>query len=353
VRRRLYVDQTHVRGHVTGIERVSLGLFSPERLAPHEVVPVRSRGLPGMILTQQLGLPLRGLLDRDALFLFAGFPPGPACALMGDRLLLYVHDLFLLTRRDELNARARAYMAPSFALAMRTVRRFFTNSLTTAAELRRHCRPEALVAPLRPSVPDVFGLGGIAGAAPFRPGEPLRMLAIGTIEPRKDYPAAIALTEALNRAGFPAELHVVGRVGWGEHPYLAAPPPFLTLHGYLGDEALRALAETSHLLLSTSKAEGLGLPLLEIQHGGLPVVAPEAEVFTEVLGPSGLFVRPGDPAGAARLVAEAAVSGRLGRAAALSRPNVARWNGLAEADTALFLAFLDRGPAVYGDRDAR
>ena len=55
---------------------------------------------------------------------------------MGDRLLLYVHDLFLLTRREELNARARAYMAPSFALAMRTVRRFFTNSLTTAAELR-------------------------------------------------------------------------------------------------------------------------------------------------------------------------------------------------------------------------
>ena len=32
-----------VRGHVTGIERVSLGLFSPERLAPHEVVPAWMR----------------------------------------------------------------------------------------------------------------------------------------------------------------------------------------------------------------------------------------------------------------------------------------------------------------------
>lgn len=347
-RRRIYVDQTHVRGHVTGIERVALDLFAPERLAPHEVVPLRSGGVPRMILDQQLGLPARALADRGALFVFPGFPPGPLCALLGERCLLYVHDTFLLSRPEDLSWKARAYMTPGFALAMRYARRIFTNSLTTGADLRRYCAPDAMVAPLRPGVADVFGLAGSAGAATYREGAPLRLLAIGTVEPRKDYPASIALVHALNRAGIPAELHVVGRVGWGRHAFLDAPPPFLTLHGYVGDEALRALAETCHLLLSTSKAEGLGLPLLEVQHGGLPVAAPDAAVFAEVLGRSALRIRPGEPEAGARIVADAARSGGLARAAALSRPNVARWNALAAADAARFRDFVERGPCAYG-----
>ena len=68
---------TGERGHVTGIERVTIDLFAPKRLAPHEVRPVTSDTLAGMIAGQQLGLPLRALLDRNALFLFPGFPPGP------------------------------------------------------------------------------------------------------------------------------------------------------------------------------------------------------------------------------------------------------------------------------------
>lgn len=346
--RRVYVDHTHIRGHVTGIERVALDLFSPERLAPHEVVPLRSGGLPRMILDQQARLPLRGLIERDALFVFPGFPPGALCAALGERCLFYVHDSFLLTRPQDLNWKSRAYMAPGFALAMRYARRLFVNSLTTGAELRRFCRADALVAPLRPPVRDVFGLGGIAGPAVWSEGEPLRILAIGTIEPRKDYPASIALVAALNAGGIPAELHLVGRTGWGRHDFLDAAPPFLRLHGYVGDEALRRLAESCHLLLSTSKAEGLGLPLLEVQHGGLPVVAPEGEVFSEVLGASGIHIRPERPEQAAAALAAALRDGRLAEAAGRARENVARWNRLSEADGARFRDFLDRGASAYG-----
>lgn len=346
--RRIYVDQTHVRGHVTGIERVALDLFAPERLAPHEVVPFRSDSLPRMVMDQQFGIPLKGLADPDALFVFPGFPPGPLCALLGERCLFYVHDTFLLSRPQDLSWKSRLYMTPAFAIAMRYARRIFTNSLTTGTDIRCYCSPDAMVAPLRPAVHDVFGLADAAGAAPFREDEPLRLLAIGTVEPRKDYPASIALVDALNRAGIPAELHIVGRIGWGRHDFIESPPPFLTVHGYVGDEDLRRLAETCHLLLSTSKAEGLGLPLLEIQHGGLPVVAPEAAVFSEVLGSSGIFIRPGEPEAAARIVADAARSGGLSRAAALSRGNVARWNALCTQDAARFRAFLAEGPAAYG-----
>ncbi|WP_132250013.1 glycosyltransferase [Methylobacterium segetis] len=348
--RRIYIDQTHLRGHVTGIERVARDLFAPEQLAPHDVRLLRSRGLPAMIAAQQIGLPLRGLRDRDALFVFPGFPPGPLCAALGDRCILYVHDTFLLTRPEDLSWKSRLYMAPSFGLAMRYGRRFLVNSRTTGRELRRLCRPDALVALLRPAVGDVFGLAGLPAGRPApAPGEPLRLLAIGTIEPRKDYPAAIAIVGALNRMGVPAELHVVGRVGWGRHAFLDDPPAFLTLHGYVDDAGLRRLVERSHLLISTSKAEGLGLPLLEVQHGGLPVAAPEGPVFAEVLGASGLFLRPDDPEGSASALAAWARGGRLAAAADAARGNVSAWNAAARADAARFSDFLARGVAAYAE----
>lgn len=350
--RRVYIDQTHLRGHVTGIERVALDLFAPERLAPHIVLPLRSTSLPRMIAAQHLGLPLRALADPSALLVFPGFPPGPLSVLLGERCLTYVHDTFLLTRPADLSWKSRAYMAPSFAFALRHGRRFLVNSRTTGAAVRALCAPSALVALLRPAVRDVFGLADLPGPAAYGPGEILRILAIGTIEPRKDYPAAIALVAALNAAGCPAELHVVGRVGWGRHDFLAAPPPFLTLHGYVDDAGLRALAGGCHLLLSTSKAEGLGLPLLEVQHGGLPVVAPVGPVFTEVLGPSGLFVEPADPGRAAADLLTFIRAGGLDRAARAARANVARWNGLAAEDAERFRRFLADGDTVYaGDRE--
>lgn len=345
--RHIIVDQTHIRGHVTGIERVALDLFSPEALAPHEVRTARAFGLPRMILAQQLGLPLRGLLDRQGLYVFPGFPPGPLALTMGRRCLIYVHDTFLLTRPEDLHRRARLYMAPSFALALRLGSRFLVNSHTTGTAVRAVCRRDAMVALLRPAVRDVFDLATLPGPAAYVEGAPLRLLAIGTIEPRKDYPAAIALTAELVAAGIPAELHLVGRCGWGRHDFLDAPPPFLRLHGYVDDHGLRELAGTCHLLLSTSKAEGLGLPLLEIQHGGIPVAAPEGEVFSEVLGGSGLFLQPEDAKSSAAAILNWAREGGLARAAGAARANVARWNGLAAGDAARFKRFLAEGPTAY------
>lgn len=344
---RVYVDHTHLRGRVTGIERVALDLFSPQALAPHEVRALRSPSLPRMMLDQHLRLPARGAADRDAMFVFPGFPPGPLALMLGARCLTYVHDTFLLTRPRELNWRARFYMAPSFALALRFGRHFLVNSRATGEDLRRFCRPDALVALLRPAVRDVFGLADLPEPAGYAPGETLRLLAIGTIEPRKDYPAAIALVAALNAAGLRAELHIVGRIGWGRHDFLDAPPPFLRLHGYVDDSALRALVARCHGLVSTSKAEGLGLPLLEVQHGALPVIAPEGAVFSEVLGASALFIDPRDPAAAAAAVSGWIRSGRLLEAARASRANVRRWNTLAAADADRFRAFLGEGVRAY------
>ena len=54
----IYVDHTHLGRHVTGLERITLELFSEAALAPLDVVPVRARGVRQMVTTQTLGLPM-------------------------------------------------------------------------------------------------------------------------------------------------------------------------------------------------------------------------------------------------------------------------------------------------------
>ena len=62
------------------------------------------------------------------------------------------------------------------------------------------------------------------------------------------------------------------------------------------------MLQGADLFICTSHDEGLGLPLLEAQYGGLPVVAPDAAIFHEVLGVSGIFVDPADPVAAATTI---------------------------------------------------
>ena len=55
----IYVDHTHLGRHVTGLERITLELFSPAALAPLQIVPVTASGTRQMVTTQTLGLPMR------------------------------------------------------------------------------------------------------------------------------------------------------------------------------------------------------------------------------------------------------------------------------------------------------
>ncbi|MDX7953980.1 glycosyltransferase, partial [Lichenihabitans sp. Uapishka_5] len=178
----ILVDETHCGRHVTGLERITLELFSAEALAPLRLAPVRAPGRKAMMLGQTLGLPVRALVERAALVLCPGFPPSiPLMLLAGDRVIPYIHDLFLLTRPDDLNRRAKLYMVAPFRFTVRRAALFLVNSEATAAELRRFCRPEARIVPYRPAVRNVFGAE--PGDRATRAGTPggLRLVAVGTV----------------------------------------------------------------------------------------------------------------------------------------------------------------------------
>jgi glycosyltransferase involved in cell wall biosynthesis len=329
----IYVDHTHLGRHVTGLERITLELFSPAALAPLDVIPVTARGTGQMVATQTLGLPMR-LAASSSILLCPGFPPSPLLRPFASRVLPYIHDDFLLTREADLNRRARLYMAKPFKLALRHYPRFLANSRDTKRKLATHCRPNAEITLYRPPVRNVFNLQSAERAQRASQTSPLRVVALGTVEPRKNFVAAGNIVRALHAQGFSgATLDLLGRKGWGEDWQILEKMSGVTLHGYQPPESVSRILDQADIFICTSHDEGLGLPLLEAQYAGLPIVAPDAAIFHEVLGESGIFIDPSDHTAAAAQIA-AALSGEQWRARYVdaAAQNLLRWNSLAATD---------------------
>jgi hypothetical protein len=309
--RHLRIDHTHMGRRSTGIERITRELFSPSVLSPLPVETVTAgSGRLGVVMAQNTTLPREALRHSDDVFVFPGFPPSPYFSLARrDKTVLYVHDVFLLTRRAELNLAARLYFAPLFALAVRSLKHFLTNSEYTASTLRPFCRADASITLCRPAVRNVFGL------------------TVGDRASRTDAPGSLTMCAM--------HLHIIGRPGWGPDAEWLAQQPYVKLLGPLPDRDARAAIEAADFLICTSRDEGLGLPLLEVQHGGVPVIAPDMPVFREVLGRSGLLVDAENAGAAAAAIATLHASeGWRARSTEAALANVARWNALAESDHA-------------------
>ena len=119
------------------------------------------------------------------------------------------------------------------------------------------------------------------------------VLAVGTLEPRKNLAAAV---EAARLAG--VELRVAGAAGWGG---VAAP-------GWLGepsDEQLAALMRGARCLVYPSLYEGFGLPVLEAMACDTPVVTSRGGATEEIAGGAAVLVDPRDPAAIAAGIDEA------------------------------------------------
>ena len=119
------------------------------------------------------------------------------------------------------------------------------------------------------------------------------MLAVGTLEPRKNLAAT---QQAAQRLGVP--LKVVGARGWGD----------VHVDGWLGrvsDDELAALYRGARCLVYPSLYEGFGIPVLEAMACGTPVVTSAGGATEEVAGGAAVLVEPLDPAAIAAGIEEA------------------------------------------------
>jgi len=341
-RRTLVVDRTHLGRRASGIERITEELFSDEALRP---LPVEGFGASGtgklaVAAAQMARVPLAMAARPCTVWAFSGFPPSPLAALFRERAVVYVHDLFLITRKQDLNRAAKLYMSVPFRFAVERLRYFLVNSVTTGDNLAPYVRSDAEIRPYRPEVRNVFNLS--PNGPPRTGGAPLVLGAVGTGEPRKNFRAAAAIAVELGRRLDRAvELHVIGRAGWGEDHAALSAMPHVKLQGFLPETKAKRVMEGFDALICTSHDEGLGLPLIEAQYAGLQAIAPDRPVFREVLGASGLFVDPDDAAGAAAVLeARFGETGWRDRAAAAAEANIRRWNGLAAGDRSRVIAFM-------------
>ncbi len=160
----------------------------------------------------------------------------------------------------------------------------------------------ALLRPV-PLAAEMVGIPRLFGGAPSEQ-QPIRFLAIGTVEPRKNQ---LALMQAFNRLHrrrpeLDLRLDVVGTL---HHAVAAAvreeenvSEGCIRLHEYLPDEQLHALVRKAHATAFVSLAEGYGLPIAESLWQGKPCLCSNIGSMKEIADDGGcLLVDPQDPQG--------------------------------------------------------
>jgi glycosyltransferase involved in cell wall biosynthesis len=76
----------------------------------------------------------------------------------------------------------------------------------------------------------------------------------------------------------------------------------VVFHDGVTDQEYRDLLSTAFALVSASKDEGFGIPLVEAMQNGTPVVVSDLDIFSEVAGGAGTFFNPDSPEGFAKAI---------------------------------------------------
>jgi glycosyltransferase involved in cell wall biosynthesis len=197
-----------------------------------------------------------------------------------------------------------------------------------------------------PGLPDLDGGHGQAGGRGDSRPQGRYILAIGTIEPRKDFPTLVAAFDQLAHDRPDVTLVIIGADGWGT-PALddaissARHADRITRLGYLAEADVLSWLGSSAALAYPSRYEGFGFPPLLAMSMGIPVVATAAGAIPEVTGTAASLVPVGDVdalgAALAAVLDDDGLAFRL-RQAGVARARCFSWSGCATAMVALYEA---------------
>jgi glycosyltransferase involved in cell wall biosynthesis len=280
-------------------------VLSPHR---HEVA-LKALWLP--IVETQLGC--------DAI-LYPYWPSPPRRRPEAPPAAICVYDLAFKLRPAEVPWQQRAYMGSVLGPALRQAHAVLVISETTRDDLL-NCYPipglenKVVLLPL--------GLTPLPPAGALPPGlEPGYILAVGTVEPRKNYPRLLAAYRQLRsrqlegQADVP-ELVIAGRPGWayGDTLQQIAAEPGVRYLDHVDGGDLTALYESAAVHAFPSLYEGFGLPLLEAMAHGVPSVVSNVGALPEVANGAAVLVDPEDVSsiagGIERLLQDSALRDKL------------------------------------------
>jgi glycosyltransferase involved in cell wall biosynthesis len=143
------------------------------------------------------------------------------------------------------------------------------------------------------------GPTGLAAAGVRRAGGERYVLALGTIEPRKDMPLLVRAFDVVASHDPDVRLVVAGQDGWGVEAFTAAVA--VARHrdrvvrlGWVTDEVRADLLAGATAFAFPSVYEGFGLPPLEAMAAGVPVVTTRTGALPETVGDAAILVEPRD-----------------------------------------------------------
>jgi len=276
------------------------------------------------------------------------FVPAHVVPLAHPRSVVTIHDLGYRAFPGAHPWRSRQYLEASTRWSAGVARRVIVPSEATARDLlAAYGTPRARIAiiphgygsrfrPL-PEAAVAAGLARLGIAPPY-------ILAVGTLQPRKNLVRTLAAFERLVARGLPHHLVLVGRRGWLSDPIFAAlgsptSPARGRVHltGYLADDDLPIVYNGAAALAFPSLYEGFGLPALEALACGLPTLTSNTTSLPEVVGDAALIVDPLDTDAIAdglwRLLTDGGLRAEL-RARGLERARVFSWARAAAATLA-------------------
>ncbi|BDX34501.1 glycosyl transferase family 1 [Mycobacterium antarcticum] len=261
---------------------VPAGAVVPEWLQESELVDVRRAPVAG-VLFEQIYLPI--VSAGHTLLNFAG--PAP---IMKRRQLVTMHDAAPFRWPQTYTKAFVAFYRVMYTLLGRWAQQLVTVSHFSARELN-----DVLRIPLSRFVVAGCSADALSSVVPVRPDLDVShpfYLVVGTLAVHKNLPAPVQALVASGRS-----VVVVGASGDRQaFSQSSTMPQGTVIAGHLDDSELAWLYQNARALIFPSKYEGFGLPPLEAQKLGCPVVTSFAAALPEVVAQAGLYFDPDDPA---------------------------------------------------------
>jgi glycosyltransferase involved in cell wall biosynthesis len=207
-------------------------------------------------------------------------------------------------RRDVVLPRGAGFERLTLPLAVRRATALLPISHATRDDLvARFPRAAPKTTVVELAADDAFGAVAGAGADAVAPRYGLKkpyVLALGTLEPRKNLPRLIDAFAGLDAALRDThELVLAGGAGWSTGELDAAVArhrAFVRPLGHVPDADLPGLYREAVLFAYPSLLEGFGLPVLEAMSAGVAVVTSNASSLPEVGGDAVRYADPHDVA---------------------------------------------------------
>ncbi len=306
--------------HLTEVDGVAIRLYGPNQLegedVPDPVMPLpRGPSIEHVVFEVPHDLTLRpGFLMRclqwleplliacdgnEVLFAPNYFLPGNFTLARG-KVVATIHDLGSRTVPDTLAAETLDALRRNLDRSVRRATRLISVSAAVKNELVDYGYATA-------GRVDVVhhGPGQLASVEPTRLPDgvdPPYALHVGTLEPRKNIRYLLDVWHRVREAGHDVRLVLCGRLGWKAEEISSAladaeAEGWCRQLGYVEEGELAALYRDASLVVFPTRYEGFGLPAVEAQQAGAPLLCSDLPVLREVAGEGAIFA-PADDAGA-------------------------------------------------------